>query len=315
MKYFRYYPVWLQLILFLSLVFTLMFFGMVCLYVLLPLLSGVRFDQIQVVNEHSSYALVKASQLVQGVLSSFMFLVPALLFAYLTHPEAGKYLGLKKAGSIVQFLLVIIIMLSAKPALEAISGLVSKIDFGADVKKGQDVNDSLMKAYLNMPTFVDFLRVFFVMAILPAMGEELFFRGVLMRFTMKISKSLWLSVIFSAALFAFIHSNIYGLASIFLAGALLAGIYYLTGSLWCSIAGHMVFNGSQIILSYIGNTNGAVKNFENSETIQWGLVGGGAVVFAIAFYLLWKIRTPLAANWTEDFDAPVTLPEPQELSN
>lgn len=315
MKYFRYYPVWLQLILFLSLVFTLTSFSILCLNVLMVKVWGINVYQTMAVNDHSSYALVKLSELVQAVGSSFMFMVPALLFAYLAHPAALQYIGLRKVGSAAQFLLVIIMMLGARPLLEAISGLIGQIDFGAGVKKSQEANDTIMRAYLTMPSLGDFLRVFVVMAIIPAVGEEFFFRGILMRFTAKISRSIWLSIVFTAALFALTHSNIYGLASIFLAGALLAGIYYLTGSLWCSIAGHMVFNGSQIILSYIGNTNDAVRNFENSQTIQWGLVGGGAVVFAIAFYLLWKIRTPLAANWTEDFDAPETLPEPQEQSN
>ena len=315
MKHFRYYPLGLQLLLFLLMVIVLMSASFYCLYIILPKMSGVSFDKILGVNEHSPYSTIKLSQLVQAVVSSFTFLVPSFLFAYLTHPEPAKYLGLKKAGSAMQFLLVLIIMLSAKPILEAISGLISKINFGEGIKKDQEINDTLMKAYLNIPSFIDFIRVFFVMAILPAIGEELLFRGILMRFTMKVSKSLWVSIIFTDFFFAFIHSNIYGMPSIFLAGALLAGIYYLTGSLWCSIAGHLVFNGTQLLLSYWGNSNSAVRQFENGESISWGLVAGGAVVFSVAFYLLWKIRTPLAANWTEDFDAPETLPEPQEQSN
>src|ERR1039458_7963457 len=109
-----------------------------------------------------------------------------------------------------------------------------------------------MSSFLNMPTFAAFIRAFIVMAIIPAVGEEMFFRGIMLRFTKKLTRNMVFSVIFTATVFALSHTNIYGFISIFLAGVLLAVIYNLTGSLWCSIVAHLFFNGFQIVVSYLG---------------------------------------------------------------
>jgi len=129
----------------------------------------------------------------------------------------------------------------------------------------------------------------------------MFFRGVFMKFVKKRTRTMLWPVIFTAVIFSATHTNVYGYISIFLAGALLAVIYYLTGSLWCSIIAHMFFNGFQVVLSYLGGTNAAVKAFEESSSTPVWFVVGGAIVFAGSFYLLLKNKTPLADNWTDDF--------------
>ena len=108
-------------------------------------------------------------------------------------------------------------------------------------------------------------------------------------------------ILFTAAVFSYTHSNIYGYLSIFIAGVLLAVIYNLTGSLWCSIVGHLFFNGTQVTLSYLGTRNGAIKTIMTSNTMPVYLVIAGATVFCISFYLLLKNKTPLPPNWSDNF--------------
>ena len=309
MKYFRNYPWGLQLGLLLLMIFTLVSFAAVCVMVFIPAATGVTIDQIQHIDEHSTARAVQLSQIAQGIFSTFMFLLPSLLFAYLTHPKVKQYAGLGRPGRNMQVLLAVFIMVGALPVFEVITSLISQLGFSGDIQKEQEASDKITRAYLTMPTFVDFARTFLVMAIIPALGEELFFRGLLMRFTVKASKSIWLGIVFSSVVFAYAHTNIYGLLSISMAGALLAGIYYLTGSLWCGIVAHMSFNGLQIILVYMGNFVPALKGFENNNSVQWWLVAAGAVLSGASFFLLWKTRTPLPENWTRDFDADEEVPE------
>jgi hypothetical protein len=230
--------------------------------------------------------------------------LPAVLFAYLAHPQPARYVGLRKPVKGLHLLLSVLLILGAMPILEEIQALVSHIDLGASVKESQAASEAMMKSFLTMPSFVDFLRAFLVMAIIPAAGEELFFRGVLMRFAYKGTKSMWFSVLFTSFIFASTHSNVYGLFSIFLAGALLASIYYLTSSIWCGILAHMCFNGTQVVLSYFAKSSPAVKAMVESDSISIGLLVAGALVFSGALYLLLKTKTPLAPNWADDFDTP-----------
>ncbi len=302
MKYFRYYPWGLQLFLFLLMVFTMISLCSGCLLVFLPRIAGVQFADLMGLKEDSPFQLIKVSLIVQGISSAVMFILPSLLFAYFTHPKPLKYTGLVQPKKAFHIVLAVLLILGAMPLLEQLQAWIGLFNFSASLKASQAHNEVMMKAYLTMPTATDFIRTFLVMAIIPAIGEELFFRGILTRFLYKRTHSILFSIVFTSVIFAYIHSNIFGLLSICLAGAILASIYYFTGSLWCSIAAHMAFNGTQILLAYMAKTNASVNKFANSESIPVGLLVGGVVVFAGALYLLIKTQTPLPKTWGDDFE-------------
>ena len=304
MKYFRSYPWGLQLLLFLLMVFTVLSSAEVIIASVFTKATGFTIAQLGSISPNSPAALINVAIIVQGVSSIFVFLLPALLFAYLSTPRPAQYLGLRLPGKPIQFVLVLFIMLGAMPVLDKIQESVSYINFGSygkQVKAAQEVSDNMTNAFLTMNSFGSFVKVFCIMAIVPALGEELFFRGVLMRFARQRSLNMVFPILFTAAVFSFTHSNIYGYLSIFLAGVLLAVIYNLTGSIWCSILAHLSFNGMQVILSYMGNHNAGVKTFMASSSVPVYLVLGGAVVFGLSFYLLLKNKTPLPANWSDNF--------------
>lgn len=299
MKYFRTYPWGMQLLLFLLMCFTFMSsIGAIVLGVF-PKLTGLAITDLTGITVESPSKLIHASLVVQGIQNLFIFLLPAATFAYLAHPEPAAYLGLRKPGKPLQVLLVVLVMAGAMPVLILLENLIGQIDFGAKVKAAQAANDNIMRAYLKMPTIVDFLRTFVVMAIIPAVGEELFFRGSLMRFARKRSSTMIFPILFTAAVFSYSHTNIYGYLPIFLAGSLLAVIYQLTGSMWCSIVAHMFFNGAQIVLHYVGGDG--IDKITEQGGVFYSIVAAGAVLFAGAFYMLLKHSTPLPKDWAEDY--------------
>lgn len=288
--------------------FTLLFGLGGIIPVVLVKLTGFKLEQLAGIGTDSPYALVQTAIVMQGIMNCFTFLVPAILFAYLSTPRPLEYLGLRTPGKSIQVVLAVFIMLGAAPVLQKTEELIGKINFGAALKAEQAANDNMTNAFLNMNSFAGFVKVFVIMAIIPALGEELFFRGMMMRLVRQRSRSMLLPVLFTATLFAFIHANVYGLLSILLAGVLLAVIYNLTGSLWCSIAAHMSFNGITIILVYLSSYNNYAKAYLSQNSISPYFVVAGAIVFGISFYLLLKNKTPLPANWSDNF-TPAELAE------
>ncbi len=301
MRYFRDYPWGLQLLLFGLMFFTLLSGVGFVVPVILAKATGFTLDQIAHVGPASPAALIQVALTMQGILNFCMFLLPAFVFAYLCTPRPLEYLGLRAPGKSVQVILVIFIMIGVTPVFQMIEGLISKINFGAAIKAEQEANDNTMSAFLTITSFASFVKVFVIMAIVPALGEEMFFRGVILRFVKQRSRNMILPALFTATLFSLSHTNIYGFLSIFLAGMLLAVIYNITGSLWCSIAGHLSFNGLQVALVYMSNYNNGVKTYLNESFISPYFVVAGAVVFAVSFYLLLKNKTPLLANWSDNF--------------
>jgi membrane protease YdiL (CAAX protease family) len=163
-----------------------------------------------------------------------------------------------------------------------------------------------------MGSYSDFLKVFFVIAVLPALGEEMLFRGLLMKFAKKHSKSMVLPLVITSLLFAGVHFNVYGFVSLFFAGLLLGLVYYLTGSLWCSILFHLIINGSQIALLYFGNGNKTIKDIIESNTLPAYIPLVSLLVFAGSFYMLIKNKTPLPEGWEKDFTAEELATENKE---
>jgi membrane protease YdiL (CAAX protease family) len=301
-RYWREYPRWMQLLQLGLMIFICIGFASGIAYVAIPKITGIAYNNIANVTEKSTTMQLYAAKLFQFITATFVFLVPAALFAYATHPLPRKYLGLRAPGKPVQWILVALTMLSILPVLVAIQGWMSNIDFGEGVKKTELQHEAITKVMLTMHSFGEFLFTLFVISVIPAVSEELMFRGIIMRFATRSSKRIGLGILISGILFALMHSTAYGFVSILIAGVLLGAIYYLTGSILCSMLAHLMNNGLQVVLFYLAKDSSSMKTIIENDTLPWWYAAVGALAFVFFFYLLWRNRTPLPKDWTDDFD-------------
>ena len=303
MRYLRTYSRIAQVSIFLFLVFAFFLIVSLLLSGVVTKMFDISLEQLSSLSASTPMRLITISVWVQAVSSLMLFAVPALLFAYLYHPRASEFLGLSGNIKIGKLLLVLLIILGITPMLQLIEGLISNIDFGASIKQSQKENDDTMAAFLNMPYISYLFRAVLVMAIIPGLGEELFFRGVMMRITHRSMRNFRFSILMTGVIFAMAHSNICGFVSIFLAGSLLGYIYYLTGNLWYNIIAHAFFNSLQIILEYLQTRNPGLKQFmEHASPMLWvavALAGLGIAFFA--WRRLLQVSTPLPHDWPRDF--------------
>jgi membrane protease YdiL (CAAX protease family) len=299
-RYWRDYPWFMQLMQFALMIFIFMGFAAVLIGFVIPRMADISTDAINTVSENSPMHVIHGVMLAQFTGSLLLILIPAFLFAYATHPNPRGYLGLIKPKKSSQLLWVTLLMLGIIPLLLTIPEWIQQIDFGKAAERAQAENNRLTNALLKMNNFGDFLMAFTTLAILPAIGEEMMFRGVMMKMAAKRSRSIGMPILITTILFTWMHSNIYGMLSIFIAGCLLAIIYYLTSSLWCSILAHLINNGLQIVIMYIAGSNEAVQKMINGKMPLY-ITLPGLVVFGFSFYMLWKNRTPLPRTWVNDF--------------
>ena len=120
----------------------------------------------------------------------------------------------------------------------------------------------LTKQFMSVTTISGLLVNLLLMAVLPALSEEITFRGVLQRLlspknsslnsqlsTLNSHLSIWLtSIIFSA-----IHMQFYGFVPRMLMGALFGYMLVWTGSLWVPMLMHFVNNAMAVLLYFIAN--------------------------------------------------------------
>jgi uncharacterized protein len=106
---------------------------------------------------------------------------------------------------------------------------------------------------------------FLVIALIPALGEELLFRGILQRNFAKFLNphvAIWLT----AGIFSAIHLQFYGFLPRMMLGALFGYIYFWSGNIWLPIVGHFTNNAFTLILIGISKQLTSV-NIEESEAM------------------------------------------------
>tara|TARA_B100000900_G_scaffold350968_2_gene317837 strand:+ start:4080 stop:5033 length:954 start_codon:yes stop_codon:yes gene_type:complete len=125
-----------------------------------------------------------------------------------------------------------------------------------------------------------FLLCILVIAIIPAVGEEFLFRGVLQNILRISVKNPHIAIWASALIFSIFHNQFYGLVPRMLLGAIFGYLYYWSGSLFLPVLGHFINNGLSLVLMFL---------FQKS-LISFDL-SGGEMNFNIYILLIFFIFT------------------------
>ena len=105
-----------------------------------------------------------------------------------------------------------------------------------------------MSEILRYDGFMQWLVSIAVVAVVPAVCEELFFRGALLTALRRSSLgSSHFAVLFSSLIFSAVHVDAEGFIARFILGALLGLVYVLTGRLWLSVLFHAVNNLTVVV--------------------------------------------------------------------
>jgi len=131
--------------------------------------------------------------------------------------------------------------------------------------------------------FTQFLFGFLVIAVLPGIGEELLFRGVLQNSLHKLTKNAHVAIWVSAFIFGAIHLQFYGLVPRMLLGAVFGYLYVWSGNIWYPIISHIANNGIAVIMTYTMSD----VNLDETEAVPIIYQIIGTIVF-VAFMFLFR---------------------------
>jgi uncharacterized protein len=125
-----------------------------------------------------------------------------------------------------------------------------------------------------------------VIAVLPAIGEEIAFRGIVQNLLRKLTGNIHVSIWVAAFLFSAIHLQFFGFVPRLLLGALFGYLYYWSGSLKLAMVAHFVNNGFSVIAMYFYQRGTVPIDLENPESLPLSAVAVSAVVSAgLLFYI------------------------------
>ena len=131
-----------------------------------------------------------------------------------------------------------------------------------------------------LDTFGQFLIAVLLLAVLPAVCEELLFRGVIFQGLRSKFKGPW-AILMSAGLFALMHMSIYQTLHQFVLGVIFATLAYFTGSIVYGMIFHFTNNFLVVFLAYVfPNTNFLFSTWGTKEIMI------SLVIFAVAILII-----------------------------
>ena len=139
--------------------------------------------------------------------------------------------------------------------------------------------------FTTFDSFGQFLLGFVAIAILPGIGEELLFRGVLQNGIHRVAKNKHVAIWVAAFIFSAIHMQIFGLVPRMVLGAIFGYLYVWSGNIWYPIIGHIANNGIGVIIAYMATSEFVDSDLEDPESIPMLYTLLGLVAFVILMFL------------------------------
>ena len=217
----------------------------------------------------------------QGISSALIFIAPPLILYAFTRKQPMREIGFRKPNSAWMLLIGVALMFVSLPLTNLFGDWNEKMNFGsafesleALLKQMEDAASELTDRMLQVDTIWGLLVNLLVIALIPAIGEELTFRGMLQQALHRGCKNAHVAVFLSAFIFSFIHFQFYGFLPRMFLGLILGYLFYYSGSLWTSILMHFVNNGAAVVVAYFQYKNGIdvdVDNFGATDSV-WVLL-------------------------------------------
>jgi uncharacterized protein len=242
----------------------------------------------------------------QGISHLLLFVVAsigsiyALSRAYLLRkPYAGdqwapnwkSYFNLEKAPSANATLLGIAMLLVIVPLVHYAYMLNKALPLADWMRTLETDTADAIKGLLIMDSPWELLANLLVIAVLPAVGEELVFRGIVQPQLERVTKNPWTAIIITAVIFSAIHMQFEGFFPRMLLGVVLGWLYWQSRNLWVPIIAHLFNNGIQVIGVYMYKSGITSVDMEKDIDVPWyAALISLALVLGIGYLIQQKRR-------------------------
>jgi len=160
-------------------------------------------------------------------------------------------------------------------------------EFGDWARARETQAEELTKFFTTFHSIGDFLFGFFVIALLPAIGEELVFRGMLQPELFRYSGNHHVAIWVSAFIFSAFHMQFFGFVPRLFLGALFGYLYLWSGNFLIPMIAHFVNNGFLVLIMYLHQKGIITTDLDSPEAAPWPLVVSFTLVF-IALLVYFK---------------------------
>ena len=268
-----------------------MFAGSILAYLIFDVNIFTNTKSLDINGDSVNLAVLK---FYQSVYSTGMFIIPPFIIAYFVNNKVLPYLFLDQKSSLSKYISATLIIIVALPAINLLAQINSHLQLpeflsGVEewMRNSEEQAKIITKKFLVMETPFDLFVNLILIAVIPAVGEELLFRGVIQRIFSNMTKNVHWGIIITAFLFAALHMQFFGLLPRMAMGMLFGYLLVWTKNLWVPILAHLINNGMAVCMSYFiykGKLPEDIENIGGSEIGIW--ISGFISMIIISFLLI-----------------------------
>jgi membrane protease YdiL (CAAX protease family) len=171
-------------------------------------------------------------------------------------------------------------------------------DFGSWARVQEDKMMEMTKLLTNFNSTPEFILGLVVIAVLPGIGEEFVFRGLIQNELYRSNRNIHIAIWTSAFLFSAIHMQFFGFVPRLLLGALFGYLYYWSKNLLIPMVAHFFHNGFTLTMLHLHNQGSTSINIDSEESAPVYLVAICAGVTFVLLYFFRKHYTAAEQNLT-----------------
>jgi len=241
-----------------------------------------------------------AALLIQAMASFGTFVIPSLIFAlYFTKLRLSIYFTLQKKPAILPLIILFFLAFLVNPVADLafqLNQLLHLPDTWGYVAQWINAqNEKITNNYsalLSFHSIGQFSLAMLSMALVPAIGEELFFRGILQRLIQNQTGRSHAGIWITALLFSLIHLQLSLFLPRLVLGAFIGYLFWWSGRLWYAIAAHFINNALALSIYY------CFPNFADTNnagiSANWIFMIIGLILFMVFLYLFHTFVTQSA---------------------
>ncbi len=265
----------------------------------MALFTMAAFAVWMLVPDKTSVESLKLFQLLQ---TTATFLLPPFLMAYLWSGKPMKWLYLDQSMPMKSAIIAVLLILVASPGINLLSYLNQQVTLPACLsgieawmQQQEEAAAVLTERFLLTDSIGIFIVNILLMALLPAMAEELTFRGVLQHlFTPRTCTRIpHIAIWATAIIFSAIHCQFYGFIPRMLLGAVFGYALVWSGCMWLPILMHFTNNALAVVVYFTAHKAGwDTSNMDAFGTGGTWWVGVlSPILVGVGIYLLRRSTT------------------------
>lgn len=233
--------------------------------------------------------------MLQGVLQLMAFIIAPLILLRSLNYGISEYLNWKIRPSWLLVLLSGLLIVFIMPANSVIINWNATVDFPdfmsgfeAWARAQEDQLAELTELITRFETVPKLLVGLLVFAAIPAVGEELVFRGITQRQLFRWFGNQHVAIWVTGIIFAAIHVQFFGFLPRAILGALFGYLYFWSGRIIVPIVAHFVNNGFTVFMLYLQQTRTIEADIESTEAMPWYSVMLSVLISVALIYFLYQ---------------------------